>query len=264
MRGFRLSSLTGTAMRVLLVAFLSSPATAAAAERLPGPDGHALLDAVLRDHVRDGRVDYRAIKSDERFWNYLDQLAATDPDTLPSREARLALWINAYNAYTIQLIIDRMPLKSIRDIGLGLPVVSGPWSIEFAAIGGKRYTLNAIEHDIIRPRFRDPRIHFALVCAAVSCPKLRPGAYEAASLDRQLDEDARAFLADPARNRFDTKGKRLMLSQIFNWFSEDFVEASGSVQDYVARHVGPEARALALDPETHVEFLEYDWSLNSR
>ena len=248
-------------MIVLLVLLLSH---GAAAGILPGPGAHGLFDAVLKDHVRDGRVDYQAITSDSRFWRYLDQLAATDPDTLPDEKAQLAFWINAYNAYTIRLIIDRLPLQSIRDIGLGLPVVSGPWSIEFAEIGGKTFTLNAIEHDIIRPRFKDPRIHFALVCAAVGCPKLRPEAYEGVSLDRQLDEDARGFLADSSRNRFESDGKKLLLSQIFNWYRGDFDEAAGSVPKYIARYVGPDARSVALDPDVVVEFLDYDWSLNSR
>ncbi|MCZ6777273.1 MAG: DUF547 domain-containing protein, partial [Ignavibacteria bacterium] len=122
---------------------------------------HSLFTRVLQSHVEDGLVDYDGFKSDTLFEQYLHVLAVTDPDTLRSREEQLAFWINAYNAYTIKLIIERMPLESIRDISLGLPFLFGPWSIDIADIGGILHTLNEIEHDIIRDQFADPRIHFA-------------------------------------------------------------------------------------------------------
>jgi len=183
---------------------------------------------------------------------------------LKSRDEQLALWINAYNAYTIKLIIDRMPLTSIRDIGLGLPVISGPWSIEMANVGGTTYTLNEIEHDIIRENFQDPRIHFALVCASKSCPKLRSEAYEGSRLNSQLETDTRRFINDPVRNTFDVSARTVYFSKIFDWYESDFEKSSGSVLAFVATYLPGETRKLVEDPDCKIEYLPYDWMLNGK
>ena len=171
------------------------------------PD-NALFSAVLAAEVTGGRVDYEGLRGDPRFITYLGQIAATDPELLATAEEQLAFWLNAYNAYTLKLIVDRRPEKSITEIGDGgtapgaLPKTT-PWDLRFADIGGKKYTLNEIEHEVIRRRFKDARAHFALNCASVSCPPLRPEAYSATRLDQQLDEQGRQFLRDGDRNRFD-------------------------------------------------------------
>ena len=149
-------------MKTLLLLLSLTAASASAA-----PASHALLTAILTDHVKGGLVDYRAIKTDARLPRYLAQLAVTDPATLPTDQDRLALWLNAYNAYTLQLIIDREPAKSITEIGTGGIVLGSllkttAWDIRFADIGGKKYTLNEIEHEVIRAQFKDARAHFAL------------------------------------------------------------------------------------------------------
>ena len=190
-----------------LLLFLSLGATVAAAPN------HALFSAVLATHVKDGRVDYHTLKADPRLPQYLDQLAATDPATLASDPERLALWLNAYNAYTLKLIIDREPAKSITELGTGGIVLGSllkttAWDIRFATVGGKKFTLNEIEHEIIRRQFKDSRAHFALNCASGSCPILRREAYEAGTLERQLDEQGRLFVQDAAKNRFDSPRRR--------------------------------------------------------
>jgi hypothetical protein len=220
---------------------------------------------MLQKYTESGLVDYGGLASDPGFSRYLELLAATSPESLATREERLALWINAYNAYTIKLIIDKSPLTSIRDIGLGLPVLFGPWSIAFANVGGTDYTLNAIEHDIIREEFKDARIHFALVCAAKSCPRLRREAYEGHSLNRQLDDDARRFINDRSVNYFDTTKRRVSLSMIFDWYSSDFEEDGGSLRLFLTKYLdSTEFRELLWSEDVEIEFLPYDWSLNAQ
>jgi hypothetical protein len=227
-------------------------------------DRHTLFSEVLGKYVNDGVVDYSGFRKDSVFQQYLDLLSSQNPDSLKSRDEQLSLWINAYNAYTIKLIIDRMPLTSIRDIGLGLPVLSGPWSIEMANVGGTTYTLNEIEHDIIREKFQDPRIHFALVCASKSCPKLRSEAYEGSRLNSQLEADARRFINDPRRNTFDVSARTVYFSKIFDWYESDFEKSSGSVLAFVAPYLSGETRKLVEDPDCRVEYLPYDWMLNGK
>jgi hypothetical protein len=213
-------------------------------------------------YVKDGMVDYDGIRKDSLFDEYLQFLSSSDPAAFVLKEDRLAFWINAYNAYTIRLIIDHMPLRSIRDIGLGLPFWLGPWSIDVASVGGERYTLNEIEHEIIRAQFRDARVHCALVCASRSCPKLREEAYEGYTLNAQLDEDVRRFLGDSVRNRFETE--TLFLSKIFDWYESDFEDFAGSLKAFIVRYGPPGARAVLQNADAHVEFLPYDWSLNTK
>ena len=251
---------------ILLGTLLFSAALARAAT---APE-HALFSQVLAAHVRDGRVDYVALKSDARFPRYLAQLAATDPATLPTDADRLAFWLNAYNAYTLQLIVEKQPAKSITEIGkgglvLGQVFKTTAWDIPFANVGGKKFTLNQIEHETIRAQFKDARAHFALNCASGSCPILRPEAYEAAKLDAQLDEQARLFLRDSARNQFDLAKKTARLSQIFSWYGSDFGSGKHAALLAAAKYAPDEVRrAIEADPAAwRVEFLAYDWSLNA-
>lgn len=249
------------------MALLLFVAAAAGAAATPN---HALFSEVLATHVKGGLVDYRSLKTDPRLPRYLDQLAATDPAALPGEPERLALWLNAYNAYTLKLIIDREPEKSITEIGTGGIVLGSllkttAWDIRFAVVGGKSYTLNEIEHEVIRRQFRDSRIHFALNCASGSCPILRPEAYESADLERQLDEQGRQFLADAEKNRFDPATKTAHLSSLFKWYQKDFGSNDTEALLAAARHA-PEAvrRSIEADPTGwKVHYLAYDWSLNA-
>jgi len=229
---------------------------------------HSAFDGLLRQHVDDhGMVDYDAFDRSPAFKAYLAALGAVDPERLERDEA-LALWINAYNAYTIELINRHGERRSIRNINRTLGIIrgSGPWSEPMATVGGTDYTLDQIEHEIIRPRFAEPRIHFALVCAAIGCPPLRREAYTGARLEAQLDDQARRFLLrSPEKNRIDVRSRTLHLSRIFEWYGEDFGEGRQAVGAYVAKYLppGPE-RDLLHGGKYRIRYTDYDWSLNVR
>ncbi len=229
---------------------------------------HADFDRLLQAHVRNGLVDYDAFKADPAFARYLRRLATTNPATLPRTE-QLALWINAYNAYTIQLINSKGERESIRNINrsLGLLRLKGPWSEAFAVVGGTTYTLDDIEQRTIRPTFRDPRIHFALVCAAIGCPPLRSEAYTGARVDAQLTEQAVIFLTrTPAKNRVDVANRTVYRSPVFSFsdYMKDFGGSEAAVGRFIARYypAGPE-RTLLESGDFRVVKTDYDWSLNS-
>ncbi len=221
----------------------------------PAEFSHDALDAVVRSAVSNGQVNYPVIQGDQRFTQYLDQLDRVDPNRL-SREHRLALWINAYNAFAIKGILDGES-----------PVPYIAWYRYFKvreyAIGGVRLTLYGLEHEILRKQFQEPRVHFAIVCASVSCPKLQPWTYQGAALDKQFDDAAREFINDSTRNRFDRMHKVASLSMVFKWFESDFTGAAGSVLAFVARYVDdPELAKDLMQPGYRIEYLEYNWSLN--
>jgi hypothetical protein len=228
---------------------------------------HGAFDALLKAHVADGMVNYDAFRAAPTFKSYLAALARQDPKMLPRAE-QLAFWINAYNAYTIQLIISHNETRSIRNINktLGLKL-KGPWSEKMAAVGGTTYTLDNIEHDIIRPTYNEPRIHFALVCAAMGCPPLRSEAYTGARLETQLDEQARMFLLEsPEKNRVDVASRTFYHSMIFGYYKADFGGSLESAGAYAARWFpagSPERRLLESGKFRAVE-TEYDWTLNSQ
>lgn len=230
---------------------------------------HGAFDTLLRAHVSEGMVDYDAFATSKSFAAYLTQLAAFDPTTL-ARDDQLAFWINAYNAYTIRLINKHGERESIRNINKTFGIKAyGPWKEKLAKVGGKAYGLDQIEQDIVRPRFREPRIHFALVCAAMGCPVLRSEAYTGARLEEQLEDQGRIFLLQaPEQNRVDVASRTVYLSPIFVEFRdyiEDFGGSRPAVGKYIARWfpAGPE-RELLMSGEFKVVVTKYDWTLNSQ
>ncbi|WP_154855224.1 DUF547 domain-containing protein [Cyclobacterium xiamenense] len=223
------------------------------------PPAHASWDALLRQYVNEkGIVDYPGFISDRvKLEDYLQLLAQNPPDRKTwSQQEQLAYWINAYNAFTIKLIIDHYPVKSIRDIGpsLEIPLVNTVWHLKFFEIGGKPASLDEIEHKILRKEFAEPRIHFAINCASVSCPKLLNRAFTAENLEAQLEEAARDFINDPGRNKLDVQ--RSEISPIFSWFKEDFTRR-GSLVDFLNRYA-----RIGLKSTTKITFSAYDWRLN--
>ncbi len=231
---------------------------------------HSAFDALLHRHVVSGMVDYDAFAAAAEFPGYLKLLARTDPATLP-RDERLAFWINAYNAYTIALINKHGERKSIRNINrsLGLFKGLGPWKEKFAVVGGTAYGLDHIEQHIIRPEFGEPRIHFALVCAAVGCPPLRSEAYVAARLEAQLDDQAKIFLRQsPEKNRVDVATQTVYVSNIFSFndYEKDFGGSKAGVARFIARYHPAGAERELLESGTWKRWVvtEYDWGLNSR
>ncbi len=234
-----------------------------------GTFDHGAFDALLRAHVRHGLVDYDAFEQSPEFKGYLAKLAATDPATL-GRSEQLAFWIDAYNAYTIQLINAHHEHDSIRNINktFGMKLY-GPWKEKLARVGGHDYGLDDIEQDIIRPRYHEPRIHFALVCAAMGCPPLRSEAYTGAKLDEQLDDQARTFLLhSPTKNRVDVATKTVYLSPIFIGFrdyNKDFGGSDAAIGKFIARFypAGPE-KTLLESGDFKTEKTGYSWKLNSQ
>lgn len=247
---------------------------------------HKKFDLLLKKYVINGWVDYQGILSEpDIFYEYLNSLAEVKSDSLDkwTREQKLAFWINAYNAFTIQAVIERYPITSRSLIGLFSPKnsilqISGVWSrLKFDA-GGQRLTLWKIEHGIIRKMFDEARIHFAIVCASRSCPALRPEAYQADILERQLEEQALQFINDPDRGvRWDPAKRRLYLSKIFKWFKADFkkkvspndVPAQSQITEnplltFIRPYITSQQvkDALADGRDIRVKYLHYDWHLN--
>lgn len=229
---------------------------------------HTAWNQLVQRYVRDGQVQYSDWKETGRseLAAYLAQLQAVSPEAYASwsEPEKLAFWINAYNAYTVQLVLDSWPLKSIRDIGLLPGAAFRRHFIPLQRLRGARLSLNDIEHGILRKEFREPRIHFAIVCASKSCPELRNEAYRGRDLDRQLDEAARRFLSDPRKNRFAPSEGKVYLSRIFQWFQDDFVAAAPTVLAYVAKFAAPEMGEFLQAGRAEVDYLDYDWSINGR
>lgn len=249
----------------LLALILTTPAITRAAECPKIDPAHGAWNSLLQRWVRDGRVAYAAIKQEARapLEAYLDQLSATCAINYVkwSRNERLAFWINAYNAYTVKLIVDHHPISSIRKIGFLPGAAFRRRFIPMPGLKGEDISLNDIENGTLRADFREPRIHFALVCASVGCPALRNDAYRAKDLDRQLDEQARLFLSDTSKNRSDPATNTLHLSPIFDWFQADFVSVAGTVAAYVARYLDD---PRISKPGVKIEYTKYDWSLNDQ
>lgn len=220
---------------------------------------HSLFDNLLKTHVdADGWVDYDSFLEDEEtLMKYLEALKANPPKDSWSKDEQLAYWINAYNAFTIDLVLQHYPVKSIKDIGskIQIPFVNSPWDIKFIEIDGKKLDLNNIEHGIIRKQFDEPRIHFAVNCASFSCPLLRNEAFTAARLDSQLDEQTRKFINDPKRNKI--SGKKAQLSKIFSWYGGDFTKET-SLKEFIAQYSEAE-----VTKSTKISYLDYQWQLNS-
>ncbi|CAA9241455.1 MAG: Uncharacterized protein DUF547 [uncultured Cytophagales bacterium] len=242
-------------LQTLLLSFVLLAASGGRATAQPG-FAHSAWDALLKKHVSaKGVVDYRGFIRDSVALNgYLGQLAASPPREKWSRDEQMAWWLNAYNAYTVQLIARHYPLKSINDIKQA--GARSPWDIPFIALDGTRFTLNHIEHEILRKQFADPRVHFAIVCASQSCPKLAAEAFEAGKLNGQLDRLTREFLDDPSRNKI--TARQAEVSQIFDWFKEDFTK-KGTVPGFINQYA-----TAKIAKGTKVGFLAYDWGLNDK
>ncbi|KPK78384.1 MAG: hypothetical protein AMS25_15725 [Gemmatimonas sp. SM23_52] len=251
---------------------------------------HAGFDSVLARYVQDGRVDYAALKRGRASLDsYLDQLAAVTAEEFanwPSQE-QIAYLINAYNAYVLETVIDRYPIqgssflnKLIAPGRFALPAASirhidGAFDGILHRVAGQEMTLDGIEHETLRAEYREPRIHFALVCAALSCPPLRDEAYRGDLLAEQLDDQARRFLNDPRLNRFEVTRKQVWLSKIFDWHGEDFLpfaresgyrgdERMNGVLNFVSRYLLDRVAEFLDGGDYQIRFLSYDWTLNDQ
>lgn len=240
-----------TTFLLLIFSFLNflSPG-AAQSGKLP-VISHELWNDLLKQCVTDrGQVNYKALLSEKgKLLSYLDTLSKYPPGPNWHRNEVMAYWINAYNAYTVKLILDHYPLKSIREINHGKP-----WDVIFIPIGGKKISLNIIENDMLRKKFNDPRIHFAINCASRSCPILVNKAFTGDSLDNQLDIATQNFVNDPTKNKI--MADKILVSKIFDWYKEDFTQ-NGTVLDFINQY-----SSIKIQPTAGISFLNYDWSLN--
>lgn len=214
-----------------------------------------IFDALLKKHVTtDGYVDYKSFqKNEKQLDSFLNYLAATNPIESWSNNKTKAFWINAYNAYTIKLILQNYPLKSIMNIK---EKGKDAWNIPFAKVGQKTYTLNHIEHEILRKDFDDPRIHVGVNCASGSCPKLANFAFTETNIESELEKLMGTFINDNSRNNITEK--KVTISKIFEWFQGDFTKKA-SLIDYLNSYSDIKIRKNAK-----IRFLAYDWNLNGK
>ena len=237
--------------------------------------GYAAWDRLLKKHVqwlpdnKQSRVDYAAFQRDraalKKTLDAMSAVARADFDNWP-REQRMAFLINAYNAFTVELILTKYPdLKSIKELG---SFVQSPWKKKFFSLLGEERHLDWIEHEQLRPLYNDPRVHAAVNCASIGCPALRNEAFTAARLEAQLEEGMQRFLADRTRNR--ARDGQLEVSAIFKWFQEDFEKGHkgfAKVEDLFARYAAQltdnaNEQAKLRDRAMPIRHLDYDWSLN--
>jgi len=218
---------------------------------------HVIFGNLLGKYAANGQVDYQGFKSEEKNLDaYLSQLEAVSVDSLGQKE-KFAFYTNAYNAWTIKLILGGYPgIKSIKDLG---SLFKSPWKKKFVKIHGETLTLDDIEHNILRPQFKDPRVHFAVNCASKGCPPLAASPYTGDKLDAQLDAATVAFINDPEKNRLE--GNVLYVSRIFKWFSGDF---NDDVLSFFLKYSNRTLKAdlLRKGDDIKIQYLDYDWSLN--
>ena len=231
------------------------------------PFDHSALSELLGQYVNStGLVDYDGLKQDVgKLDAYLETLAGADLEPLSEAE-QLAFWINAYNAYAIKLVVESMPVSSIMEAPeKGFITGSDdPFEAAFADVAGETYSLNQIENEVIRKQFDEPRIHFAVNCAAQSCPRLRSEAYTGDALDEQLEEEARYFLLESGKNKILADDATIRLSKVFEWYGEDFGSDNAEIQAYLAPYFEGDVKKKLGDGAYDVAFLEYDWSLNAQ
>jgi len=209
---------------------------------------HSKWNILLQKNVsKNGIVDYKGFQKDSKqLQSYLGVLAANVPTKSWSKNAVLAYWINAYNAYTVKLILDNYPVKSIKDI-------NDPWGKKFFTLGTSKYSLEQIEHEILR-KMSEPRIHFAINCASFSCPNLLNEAYTEANLEKQLTTVAKNFINDKSKNTITSN--KVEISKIFDWFSGDF-KKKGTVIDFLNQY-----SSIKINSNAKISYKEYNWTLN--
>ena len=229
---------------------------------------HAVWTKVLKSYqTPDGLVKYKQLKADvaankdHLFLGYLSSIQSVTFKDYEgyTKSQKMAFLINAYNALTIKLIIDKYPVKTIKDIG---GFFTKPWSVEFfSLLDGKIKSLDPIEHKWLRPNFKDFRIHAAVNCASISCPPLRNEAFVAERLDQQLDGQMRAWLGDKTRNQISSSKKTWKVSKIFDWYESDFKKWGGGVAKSIAKYMKAPPADKALE-DIDIEYMDYNWNLN--
>ncbi len=215
-----------------------------------GVAAFVLWDNLLQKYVsNDGVVNYKSIKADPSFERCLSVLQGMKDDGEWTEDKQKAYWINVYNAFTIKLIVDNFPLNSINDI-------KEPWDKKFIEIGNIKYSLNQIENEILRPKYKDARVHFAINCASYSCPPLSNRAYFPESLDKVLTQMTKNFLRDEKRNSI--SAEKIVISKIFEWYMEDFDNGKGIIP-----FLNMYSKTI-INVDATVEYMDYSWKLNGK
>jgi len=245
-------------MKYLFIGLLSLALSLEAQAKLD--QTHSKWDNILKEYTikSENQVyfNYRDLKKKNGILkNYLKELEAVTDDQFNkfSRDQKLAFWINAYNAYTIQIVLDHYPLKSIKDISSGW-FSSGPWKKEFITLLGRKMSLDDIEHNTIRKIFDEPRIHFAVNCASMGCPSLLQEAFTGEKLESQLEKATQNFLQNKTKNHI--KNDTLYLSKIFKWYGDDFDKKHGGFKKFIIISL------KIPEKDYSVHFNDYDWGLN--
>ena len=225
-------------------------------------DWGVLLKKYVRPNKIDGvlfnAVDYSELRLDGSFSKLVNNLTLYSPQNLKSHDGKLAFWINVYNVFAVKIVADNYPVQSIKDVG-GL--FKSVWKLEAGIVGGKGYSLNEIEHQILR-KMEEPRIHAAIVCASISCPDLSKDVFDSKNINKQLDSTMRSFLANSGKGmKVDAHGKRIFLSSIFDWFEEDF-KISGGVLKFVEPYIPLSYQQLLKGRSSSISYMSYNWSLN--
>ncbi len=225
---------------------------------------HSKFDNILKTYVdTQGRVDYKGIDGDDKFHEYIASLETAKVNAL-SRDAQLAFWLNAYNAVTIDKVIKWKPKKSVRET-----LIPGVWTgtkffmTREHTVAGQRVSQDDIEHEILRKRFQDPRIHFAIICASSGCPPLPQFAYTAEDVQMKLEDETRKYLNSERGLRIDYVENTIQISKLFDWFAGDFKLKSGSATNFIKPYINEDAMAF-LDRMPRISYVPYDWSLNAK
>ena len=219
---------------------------------------HSNFDMLLKKYVKNGMVDYKGIKTEEEKLNlYLNELSLVSLKEYSSfsKEEKLSFLINAYNAFTIKLILDNYPLTSIRKIGF-LP--GAAWKTDFFSLLGEKRNIDWIEHSKLRVDFEEPKIHFAIVCASIGCPPLASTAYIPKTLNSQLQSSMEIFLADKSKNKYDSSINTLFISKIFDWFSGDFTKNSSLISFIKS------GMKIEIPEDAKIKYTDYNWNLNEK
>ena len=225
---------------------------------------HSKFDRILKQHVDDkGLVDYSRIAKDSRFQEYMEPLKQAKADEL-SGNGQLAFWLNAYNAVTIDKVIKWRPKKSVRETLIpGVWIATKFFTTREHIVAGRRLSQDDIENEILRKRFKDPRIHFAIVCASSSCPPLARFAFTQENVQARLEEATRKYINSSRGTRIDYAENTLYLSKLFDWFAGDFTLKSGSVLEFIKPYLAKEALAF-FERNPKIAYIHYDWALNAR
>lgn len=264
--------LPGGEMRILILS-IAVLSMLACTEANPRPFDHNFnrYGDLLAKHDKNGLVDYKTLaKNRTILQDIADEFGEVSRKQLDSFSdpQKIAFWINAYNFFTIQAIVDHFPVSSIKKI-------DGVWDRLKFSVAGKNLTLNNIEHDILRKQFNEPRIHVALVCASISCPELWNRPFVGDSLDTYLTRRSQAFANDSSRNEIDPSRSSVKLSKILDWYGDDFISLYGdeanfsylskkeaATVNFIFQHLSEDTRSALSDKELSVNWLDYDWNLN--